>query len=242
MSDQEESKSDKQFREARSVSDLPGHLTSDLPPSEDENAKPNSGQKGFRQRLKRDIQKPRFVVEIAALAVVVCYTAFAGYQSCKMRDATEASKESADAAIASVRAWIAPSGWETTGDPMDRKYPIVMKFKNVGHTLANDIVGYFEFRPLPSSVPAPKFKRCPSDIVEKMLPINANEEFSFNEIVPKFPVDKESLFKTGRGSLYIHGCIKYRDVLNPHVVHVTELCSYLFPSSLQVACEPNRMD
>jgi hypothetical protein len=75
----------------------------DHPPSEGDAGHLEKKKKTFGQKVKRDIQKPRVAVEVVALGFLILYTCFTGYQSCKMRVATEATKHSADAALLSAQ-------------------------------------------------------------------------------------------------------------------------------------------
>jgi hypothetical protein len=90
-------------------------LLNEQPPA---NGQADSSQKkkcALYEKFKRKLRKPRFAVEVAALIAVVFYTIFAGYQSCKLQETTKATKESADAAVASVRAWLVVSQSTTRG-------------------------------------------------------------------------------------------------------------------------------
>ena len=53
---------------------LSGHFELDLPETENATHKSTQKKKGFRERLKRDIRRPRFWLEILALLVVGAYT------------------------------------------------------------------------------------------------------------------------------------------------------------------------
>ena len=48
--------------------------------------------------FRAELERKRFRIDVATLIVIIFYTTFAGYQSFKMREATEATKKSADAA------------------------------------------------------------------------------------------------------------------------------------------------
>jgi len=48
--------------------------------------------------FRAELERKRFRIDVATLIVIIFYTTFAGYQSYKMREATEATKKSADAA------------------------------------------------------------------------------------------------------------------------------------------------
>lgn len=72
---------------------LSGHFEVDLPESEDKAGDRGKKKKRFGNPLANDLQKPRFYLEIVALVVVSFYTAFAGYQSCKMREANRLSHQ-----------------------------------------------------------------------------------------------------------------------------------------------------
>jgi len=48
--------------------------------------------------FRAELERKRFRIDVATLIVIIFYTTFAGYQSFKMHEATEATKKSADAA------------------------------------------------------------------------------------------------------------------------------------------------
>ncbi len=81
------------------------------PPSDSDTTDSEKEQKSFYERFHRDIQNPRFAIEVVALVFLVLYTIFSGYQSCKMRQATKATITSSETAKKefemSERPWIA---------------------------------------------------------------------------------------------------------------------------------------
>ena len=108
------------------------------------------------------VQTPRFAIECGAFVALIFYTAFIGYQSCTMREATEAANESANAATCaaqtarkqfelserpriSVKIEIAkPLTFTSDGKgQMD----LIGTFENVGRSVATDFLWWADMIP-----------------------------------------------------------------------------------------------
>jgi hypothetical protein len=204
------------------------------PPADSHKETPETKQRKFYEKFKRDIKKPRFAVEIAVLVVLIVYTSATLYQSCKMREATEATKQSAETAVATVRAWLVLTGTETEVEgvdkiPPDPMIPVgIIHFRNVGKTPATDIIGYLDFKTqiiAPNSEPT--FTKCPKRIARREPVVNAD---SISEVwaVPNTFTDRErQLIDSGKAVPRIHGCITYHDILNPKQVRLTEFTGFV---------------
>lgn len=220
-------------------------LPTDQPPTEGQEGNAEEKQCAFYEKFKRKLCKPRFAIEVVALVAVVLYTIFAGYQSCKLRETTEATKESADAVVASVRAWIVLSKY----DPptvralkiFNGNMPFVVEFQNAGKTPATDITSGIEFVYVAKGEKPPKFSSCPKDDGTSSMLINAGQPFSINpEIKPHLSAQQIDTLANGSnlgGSLYIHGCVHYHDVLTRQA-RKTEFCGYDY-AEIMFSCPTN---
>src|ERR1700737_3329778 len=72
------------------------------------------------------------ILELIGILVVAAYTKVAAMQWLQMRDATEASKESADAAVAATRAWLVFDSFQLV--PIGATFKIVLVLENAGKT------------------------------------------------------------------------------------------------------------
>jgi hypothetical protein len=66
--------------------------------TEHQESKATENQRPTPPPIRAELERKRFRIDVATLIVIIFYTTFAGYQSFKMREATEATKKSADAA------------------------------------------------------------------------------------------------------------------------------------------------
>ena len=207
-----------------------------MPKSERNTYEGDSEKQPYFQSLKRDfyrrLSKASFVLEIVGVFVVAAYTTIAALQWCDMRTAALAAKESADAAVASVRAWIVVTKYDPPRVQAMKLFnmPFAVEFENAGKTPATDISDGIEFVFVPKDRPAPKFKGCPKNEDTPEMLIRAGQPFSINpEIKPHLSADQKESLTNGNagGSLFIHGCLHYHDVLT-RKQRVTEFCGFYF--------------
>jgi hypothetical protein len=166
----------------------------------------------------------RIVVLTALIAVITAiYAAFSALQWGELISMTEATKESADASVISVRAWVLTDGTELTGNRLD--IPYILKFRNVGKTPARNILIAVEFKVQDSVRPEPVFTKCPNDPDSAVIPyIRPDEPFSDNRQLPHATTEERRISLAGKpGTLYVHGCVSYFDLVS-NQQRLTEFC------------------
>ncbi len=131
------------------------------------------------------------------------------------RHQAETAKILADSSSASTAAWIVTDTW----DYKIEKDRIVfeMGYKNVGKTAAIDTKFGMEF----TLIEGPNLGKIPLYAPFQCPPMNASpgilppNERVINKITNKpYSVDQLRLIADGKGKIFIHGCIIYRDVIS----------------------------
>jgi hypothetical protein len=172
------------------------------------------------QRIKQKAyNKPRFFVELAALVVVSFYTLFTGIQTWKIRQSTNAATESADAAVATSRAWIVPA----ENPPQTNRLTVVLNWINAGKTPAVKLHATAEY---PSNLGSMTWgcdhlkKTNWDNRMPFLLPgTDKKFEFTLNELPAAWTQGDPHSSQI----LNIHGCIWYTDVLTSRE-RDTEFC------------------
>jgi hypothetical protein len=113
LSDEEKKDAPKTAEGGTGKTHLTGHFELDFPKTDDGTSESEKQKKTLKSRFLNDLQKPRFYLEVAALLVVVAYTTFAGYQSCKMREANGLTRTQFQS---SERPWLGVGGVTTVHD------------------------------------------------------------------------------------------------------------------------------
>lgn len=149
--------------------------------------------------------------------------------------AAEAAKESADAAVASVRAWVAVVNWTPVPPPEMVNGGIGIKILNVGKTSGLSVQVREEALFLAPGEKEPTFTKCPSS---EPFPVGntIEPEDKLSPPIPPLPLstrlDSKQIGALGRGSrLILHGCITYKNVIAPSnepVAGLTEFCSVFY--------------
>lgn len=178
------------------------------------------------QKENRNREKQRYRLEKVAVLVAAFYAAVTFFMWRTSLQATNAAKASADAAAASVRAWLVLTDIDTDegSDPKTPEGDI--HFINVGKTPATNILGYVEFRvPIPGPNFNPVWSKCPS-YVARRDPVLATNATSAIRISPpssdQLTRDEITRLDSGKMDLFIHGCITYHDIIDPDWIRLTE--------------------
>jgi hypothetical protein len=249
LAEQDQNKPDDQSRPNTLNIRLTGDLKLDLPQAErrtgegKDNA--DDGSQNLRQH-KRALRKPRFIVEILALIGLWFYTTFAGYQSCQMKRATDAAKESADAAVGMNRALVLPISWKvstiqnTDGTILKA---VDVSWANVGLTPATELHGTDE-----SIGPTKRratFASCPTKSGEIVAPFMLPSEKLGGIAVTSFSVRgvseaaRPDQFAENQTRVFVHQCVRYKDVLS-NTTWFTDLCLEVWSRDEGVPCfDPN---
>lgn len=171
-----------------------------------------ANEKGNNPHERGEISLAFLSLLVSVLALVI------SFGSC------QAARRSADVAAASVRAWITHTGAMSIGVEGDHVNFRVF-LKNVGKTPATAIVVEWGsiFVPGPDQTLAPTFSECPIGATTKPGVVEALREWptTFSSIALSEIQLKMLNEKTGH--LYIYGCAKYRDVLDPEKERLTEI-------------------
>ncbi|MGO9058508.1 MAG: hypothetical protein ACLQU2_14150 [Candidatus Binataceae bacterium] len=206
-------------------------------------------KKTFYERFKHDIKNPRFAVEVVALVFLIIYTLFTGYQSCQMRKSTKAATESADASVASVRAWIGITSIEGPDVGSIQTQPLTRKIENTGRAPGLNLNFIEEYIPWPKNgqVRMPQFSNCPATGQRFFYPAieatGINQSVSVSPPLP-FPLKDKELadLKSRKTALVIHGCVTY-DNIGSMPQGTTEYCwiLYVIQNSFMPCAPANRM-
>lgn len=153
------------------------------------------------------------------------------------------AKQSADASIATVRAWVDAHSFKFTW-PLPKTQQRVspefsMTVENLGRTPARDLLMTIEFA-FDDSAADKQFKGCPEadpSRVPFMMAGPPGEPW----VIPVTNVvaDDFARLKPGAGStasVYAHGCIRYRDVMT-EAPRVTEFCVRYHGGNSYVMCD-----
>jgi hypothetical protein len=146
-----------------------------------------------------------------------------------MVSATQATQQSADSEVNATRAWLVLGKIGTIVEGVGNHEPDniipagTINYENAGKTPATDVVSYLEIKALPwGPNKQPTFKSCPKHVARRD-PVVAAGDPSQIPIVPYKLTDAErQSLHNGDDALYIHGCIRYQDVLTPNRSRLTE--------------------
>jgi hypothetical protein len=183
------------------------------------------------------IHRATFFLEIVGIVVVAIYRTVAALQWCQMRSATRATKTAADAArksadaeVATVRAWLAVSDQQFVYiDPAPGKVfsPMFgLKINNVGKTIGRQLKTSEEFV-FDDSAQLRHFPQCPTTHKSEIQFIKVGETQWWSEPIKTIGKGQFArvVKRQGNASIYAHGCIEYRDV----VIKVGASDGILFP-------------
>jgi hypothetical protein len=165
----------------------------------------------------------------------IIYTIISVWQGCISQETARASKLSADAAVASTRAWLIP-----TKHIPDHEQPSV-DFVNAGKTPAVGMRSTQEFDVWPGGdMPARKFPGCPSgNETAAHGPIQPDEHLP---LTPPFPLtEAQTNALKGPGGVIIHGCLRYQNVVGGKE-GLTEFCVGYRPDRAFFCLTNNRVE
>ncbi|MGO9605403.1 MAG: hypothetical protein ACLQAT_18780 [Candidatus Binataceae bacterium] len=193
-------------------------------------------KRGFRV-LGKDFchrwYRATFAVQWIGVLVVLAYTTVTALQYAKMKTATEAAKESADAAVAASRAWIIFKDFRTVMS--SGNLVILQNYENAGKTPALDAFTGFQYKTAQPNQSPPRFDDCDKVDLrrEGFDPPNipfmaAGQPFSINS---PLNAEETKLAQKSVGTFYIHECIRYHDVLSSKE-RLMELCADLANGAL----------
>lgn len=154
----------------------------------------------------------------------------------EIKQTTEATKLSADAAAASTAAWIAVDGFGITSIDKDQ-ITFEIGFKNIGKTPALKAESGWEFSFINPSGPydltnIPKFDpyKCPKATVHVgILPPDKVWGTKLHSGTYGMSEAQEQMVRNRTAKLFIHGCATYHDVLTDKE-RITEVGAY-FPGT-----------
>lgn len=204
------------------------------PPSHGDTDGADDKKKTFYERLKRDIENPRFAVEVVALVFLIIYTIFTGSQSCKIRTST-------DAAVAATRAWIVYTGQAQMLpiEPGESSPRIGFVIIDAGKTSAIDLFTSSEFKFSRNKIPV--FGAC-QEVDKRTSGPNIPYLAPSEPVMMKDPLpygdtleEKQILKLHPPWALYLHECIRYHDVVAKKE-RVTAICLDVFTMALVSAC------
>ena len=194
-----------------------------------------------RQGKKEGNEKRRFIVEVFTLFVISLYTAIAGYQGCKMREATRATQQSADAAAkaattaeksfnASIsssrldqRAWLGIGESKVVQFEKDKSFKYEIHLKNTGKTPALQIQQAVQYRSdlRTNAGKLDEWFKSIKYIDVQSIPPGAVYTYHGSITWDEFTKAFESI-NSGEQVLYIFGGYKYMNIFN-ELCH-TEFC------------------
>jgi len=151
-------------------------------------------------------------------------------------EAVQAARTSAQADIASARAWIAFKMWKDVGVMKEsRRFFGILVQKNVGTTPATNVstkAGTF-FVPGPALPGAeawqPVFEGCPEEGVGDMGVVEANGEWVINIVGDQLTDEQMNMVQNREGRVFVHFCTTYRDLISPQEERITEGVFYWPP-------------
>jgi hypothetical protein len=149
------------------------------------------------------------------------------------RDAAEAAKQSASAAVAGVRPWLIVTDYTDLIHILSGA-DVQIQLTNQGKVPAYELVSTFEVR-ITKAFDLYEFKGCPKSVESIMnrqfldsLPAGQSAHLFIRSMVP---IDQERVDK-GRKTeatvdAYVHGCVTYRDPVMPDKLRLTEMSFYM---------------
>jgi hypothetical protein len=183
------------------------------------------------------------------LVVVIIYSITTVALWVQTKRATEASKISADAEVATVRAWVVVGDWKWNAIPSyddvtaSKWAPADFTYSNIGHTPAtNPKLATMIFLYHPDGSPDPQFPLCPNVPVATADRPEARQNMV---IIPSagvamhwtctLPPDQYDALSHGHASLYLAGCMWY-NVVSSDQFGVTQYCVEWKPDGRMEAC------
>jgi len=223
-------------------SGAPSDILPDQEPSKSQSEKTTGKLRAYLKDFGGFLIKPKTLLEIAALIVVICYTRYAGQQVRTMNDtleeirkqtgsseqAAKAAKSGADTASDTLRldqrAWLTIYKFELPSEPrMGTPIQIGFFIQNTGRTPALD--EYTETLVV-SSVTEPKppstFKSALHFRNNIITPGTNNTRSTSETWIPSGAGMAAYINKTAK--IYIHARINYTDIFE--VQHWTSVCAY----------------
>jgi hypothetical protein len=187
------------------------------------------------------------------LIVVSIYTVTAIALWCQTRQATEATKMSADAQVATVRAWMWPVNWQETHIPSfadmqaGKWAPFDFQLLNVGHTPAinprmRKIA--FIYHPSVDSLAMPEFPHCPDKPLaeepgaREAQVILPNEGPQMHLAATKLSVAQYDMLFKGHATLTMWGCVYY-NIVSSEQIGISEYCMEWRPDGRGLSCHGN---
>jgi hypothetical protein len=200
----------------------------DEPPTDRRETTPAKEKYRFCADFKQQIREPKFAIEVAAFVVLFIYAGFTGYQAWKVKQSTDAATKSADAAVASVRAWLAVIDYKIP-DPVDVNNGIFeIDIKNVGKLPSTGMSITAEFRYLDAKASPIQIGVCPEKRISVYGPMQADQLIPLKPPLERLNLSKEQVgaLTTHTANLAIHGCLHYGTV--PLGFGDTEFCSVFY--------------
>jgi hypothetical protein len=145
----------------------------------------------------------------------------------EMKKTTEATKLSADAATASVQAWIVPSDRSYRGIDSENRVIFEFDFKNVGKTSALDVgfgvtFDFYEGETVTTPLTYQPYE-CPEIRSRSgVLPSEPGGKYEVVTSSKSYTKARLDMLSKKKAHIFIHGCVTYRDALSERE-HITEI-------------------
>jgi len=215
-------------------------------------AKSNGATEGARDQRKNP--KPFYKkYNFWMLVVVSIYSVTAIGLWCQTKRATEATKESADAQVATVRAWMWPVKWQENHIPSfadmqaGKWAPFDFQLLNVGHTPAINPrmrkIAFIYHADI-DSLAMPEFPHCPDKPppedpgareAQVVLP---NEGPQMHLAATKLSADQYYTLFKGHATLTMWGCVYY-NIVSSDQIGISEYCMEWRPDGRGLSCHGN---
>jgi len=161
--------------------------------------------------------------------------------------ASRLARESADAGIATVRAWLDVNSFKFIFSPPNARQQIAPRFtmtvENLGKSPAKNLVFTVEFE-FDDQSGDKQFTACPESGLARspfMVAGPPGEPFTF-EVEKVTPAQLAGL-KVAPGnnaSVYAHGCVRYNDVMT-NLPRITEFCVRYYGGDSYIMCDNNNL-
>jgi hypothetical protein len=177
-----------------------------------------------RSRTSLKFKFPSLVIEVGALIGLFWYAHSASIQAVANQRAAEAAKESADAAIAGIRAWVALDLYMPY-KPGDSQ--LTIRLKNIGKSPAFAVWNTEIENEIVHGGASPHFHVCPNthQMPGNVFPytLAANDTDVIHEKAPTVTLPDEAAFQRDDVSIYVHTCVYYK-YISGRGDGLTEIC------------------
>jgi hypothetical protein len=190
----------------------------------------------YKQQNDRENRINRRVAVTAVIGAWIV-AALSLFQYIEIIKTTKANEKAANAAAAATAAWIVYENWSFEGFNERNQVRFLIHFKNIGKTPAPRVATGWEYHfVLGRNAVGPEYGdwQCPRPTAQPGI-IGSDAGWSTLIHSPPYTDVELKMLKDSTARLYIHGCVRYRDVLTERD-RITEVAVfYPYPPDLPIS-------